>query len=199
MIVNIHNKKHFDKKLFCNGIIPLSPEKSANSDISDEASATTSGTSSPVPKTTVPASSSTQSSQLSPLPPPISPLSSSLSPSRLHDIGQLSKIPETPDTNLLHADLNLIRRHSLSLRSPPIGSLADDIIRSSHLQTQRIQAMMSDVKESLSDFGSCMGSSSSSESDEEKDLFKTVERKKSGKKRKNPVQRILLEETQHIK
>ena len=23
MIVNIHNKKHFDKKLFCNGIIPL--------------------------------------------------------------------------------------------------------------------------------------------------------------------------------
>ena len=85
-------------------------------------------------------------------------------------------------------DIQLVKRHSLSLKTPPLGPLADDILRSSHLQTQRIQAMMSDVKESLSDFGSCMGSSSSSDSDEQdsgNNLFKTVERKKNGKKRKN--------------
>ena len=27
LIGNIHNQKHFDRKLYCNGIIPLTPEK----------------------------------------------------------------------------------------------------------------------------------------------------------------------------
>ena len=169
MIENIHSENQFDRKFFCNGIIPLTPDKPAN----DPLSSVSVGASLP------PHQSAASTSSPPVLPSPISPLSSLSSPSIIHDIGPASKIPETPDTHM--ADIKLVERHSLSLRSPPLGSLADDILKSSNLQTQRIKAMMSEVKESLSDFGSCLGSSSSSDSDAENsgyDLFKTVERKK---------------------
>ena len=123
LIENIHSKKKFDRKLFCNGIIPRTPDKPAN-DSPPAVTAPhqkTSSTSSPV------------------LPPPISPISSSSSPSKLQDIGPYSIIPDTPDINMKMTDIQLVERHSLSLKTPPLGSLADDILRSSHPQTQRIQ------------------------------------------------------------
>ena len=85
------------------------------------------------------------------------------------------------------ADLDLLRRHSVHLRSPPHGSLADDILKSSNIRLQRVQAMMSDVEENLSDFGSCLSSSSSDSESENLDNFKIVERKTSGKKRKKSL------------
>ena len=84
-------------------------------------------------------------------------------------------------------DLDLIRRHSVHLRSPPHGSLADDILKSSNIRLQRVQAMMSDVEENLSDFGSCLSSNSSDSENENSDNFKIVERKKSGTKRKKSL------------
>ena len=77
----------------------------------------------------------------------------------------------------------------MSLRTPPLGSLADDILKTNHPQLQRVQAMMSDVKDSLSDFRSCLGSSSSSSESENSadEKFKTVARKEGGKKRKNSL------------
>ena len=40
LIGNIHNQKHFDRKLYCNGIIPLTPEKQV-SESSTEANLST--------------------------------------------------------------------------------------------------------------------------------------------------------------
>ena len=174
MIENIHNKRNFDRKLFCNDIIPLSPEKLSPKDTTAQAAA--------------PSTQSATSPPLQPvLPPPISPLSLPGTPAtRLH---AQSMIPETPDTNMQHlVNLDLLGKHSLSLRTPIKESLADDILKSYNPHLLKVQAMMTDVKESLSDFGSCLGSSSS---DSEADtsggelLYKTVGKKKNGKKRKN--------------
>jgi hypothetical protein len=50
LIENIHNKKHFNRKLFCNGIIPLTPDKpAATSQSSPAASNSSPACSPPVP------------------------------------------------------------------------------------------------------------------------------------------------------
>ena len=92
------------------------------------------------------------------------------------DIGQMSTIPETPDTNIHHQNnLDFLRRNSLSLRSPPIGSLAADILQSeSKLHLKKVQSMMLDVKDALSDFGSCVSSSSSEEEEDNSEIRKKV-------------------------
>ena len=122
------------------------------------------------------------------MPPVLSPLLSPRpSPSgagaAAMDIGKMSTIPETPDTNFQQNDLEFLRRTSLSLRSPPVGSLAADILHSdlgaSNLHLKKVQSMMADVKEALSDFGSCV-SSSSSESEAEN----IVEKKKGWKSKR---------------
>ena len=41
LIGNIYNKSHFDKKLFCNGIIPLTPEKKDTETFSSVKTSTT--------------------------------------------------------------------------------------------------------------------------------------------------------------
>ena len=71
---------------------------------------------------------------------------------------------------------NLARRNSLSLRSPPLGSLADELINSEsnnhHLTT--VQSMLTDIKdmaERFSDFASCQSYSDETE-DEKRDDFK---------------------------
>ena len=110
------------------------------------------------------------------------------------DIGPYSIIP---DNEIQLDNLDLVRRHSQSLRTPPYGSLADDILRNSHVQLRKVQDMMTDVKETLSDFGSCYesassksSSSSSSGSEAERSgsaSYKTVGMKKTGKKRKSSL------------
>ena len=82
-----------------------------------------------------------------------------------------------------------LRRHSLSLRSPPPGFIAADIM-SSGLILSRTRSLLSDVKkmtEQLSDFGSCVSSLSES-SGEESLVNKSAvsvpsERKKKKRKR----------------
>ena len=190
LIENLHNKVKFGKKLYCNGIIPLTPPKNDDQNSGEEPGPQRSG--SPLPPLSLP----------SPLLPPHLPKVISPSPSRQSlDIGPQSIIPETPDTIMQMANLDLLRRHSLSLRSPPRGSLADDILNnglgSSNIQIQKVRSMMSDVKEALSDFDSCVSSPptepSSSESEAESsgtDKFKTVEtakpwQNKNNKRKKN--------------
>ena len=111
MIESIHNKKYFDRKLFCNGFIALSPEKpvkdsttqgpvpphkvadSTSSTSRTSSTATTENTiTTPIVSHTLP-SYTAQLPQLV-LPVPVSPFSSS--PSKLQDIGPHSIIPETP-------------------------------------------------------------------------------------------------------
>ena len=56
---------------------------------------------------------------------------------------------------------------SLSLRTPPLGSLADDILNSapSLLKTRNILSEIKQMSERLSDFGSCISSNSEDEND----------------------------------
>ena len=180
LIVNLHNKTNFGKKLYCNGIIPLTPEKNGSQSPKVSPSSSGAGVTPPTQGSPAPLLSPP-----SPLPPP----------SPLIDIGPQSIIPETPDTHMQLGNIDLVRRHSVSLRSPPPGSLADYILKTgsgaSNLQIQKVRSMMSEVKEALSDFDSCMSSppseSSSSESETENsgtDKFKTVQRGKGWKNNK---------------
>jgi len=62
----------------------------------------------------------------------------------------------------------LVRRHSLSLRTPPKDSLAAQIIEANSAQLEKTKLVIEDLKESLSDFAlsdfaSAMSSSSSDE------------------------------------
>ena len=98
------------------------------------------------------------------------------------EIGQQSIIPEFIDADTQQSNLDLLRRHSLSLRSPPVGSLAADILNpsstgSSNLHLKKVQSMMKDVKEALTEFGSCVSASSESEAD-------TSKSKPGGKKKR---------------
>ena len=96
---------------------------------------------------------------------------------------------ETPD--MLHLQLSndqLVRRNSLSLRSPPPGSIADEILNEDtansdqhYAHAKTILSNLKEMSERYSDFASCYSSSSG---DEAVDGFKTHGRRKKGKKHK---------------
>ena len=57
---------------------------------------------------------------------------------------------------------SLVRRHSLSARSPHKGSIADELLNSPRLNLKNTQSMIEDIQnltERLSDFASCVSSS----------------------------------------
>ena len=122
IIENIHNRVNFGRKLYCNGIIPLTPVKeNSQKSSSDAASSEGSG---PAP----PAGAAATGSGPPPPPPGDTTLPSGLSPicstqsDGPPDIGQMSTIAETPDSNIQLCDSDLDRRNTLSLRSPPLAS-----------------------------------------------------------------------------
>ena len=94
---------------------------------------------------------------------------------------------------MLHLQLSndeLVRRNSLSLRSPPAGSLAAEILTTGtatsdqhYAQANRILSSLKEMSERYSDFGSCHSSSDGGEAAED-DVFTTHARKKKGRKHK---------------
>ena len=96
---------------------------------------------------------------------------------------------ETPD--ILHLQLSndaLVRRNSLSLRSPPPGSLADEILSTGEIHTynkaNRILSNLKEMTERYSDFASADSASFSDDSDggENQDGFKTQNKRKKARK-----------------
>ena len=93
----------------------------------------------------------------------------------------------------------VVRRHSLSLqnRTPPRGSLAADILETGSPRSDllRTKSMLNDIKymaEKLSDFGSCLSSSSSGGENSEVENseigdFKNLNEKKRNKKKKRKL------------
>ena len=151
LIGNIHNQRHFDRKLYCNGIIPLTPEKQV-SESSTEATlptvsaATCVGAVQCPPDLTSPASAheslatdatllsrqnlvSASASGQSLMCTVTAPVN--VSPA-LNSLGSLSHIEQELNTIDYEPadDEKFLRRHSLSLRSPPPGSIAADIMSS---------------------------------------------------------------------
>ena len=168
LIENIHNKKYLNRKLFCNGIIPLTPVKQAEN-ISTSPPA-------PAPLTVSPCSPTRQGSRSPPAQgPDINPNISSSAPV----IAQSDPMPSNVD---------LVRRHSLSLRSPSLGSWAKEILASS-ATVEKTNSILNEIKtmrEQLSDFGSCVSFTSSS--DEEKSGGSSLQNSQwhtKKKKRKN--------------
>ena len=103
------------------------------------------------------------------------------------------------------SNVQLVRRNSLSLRDIPPGSIADEILKSTHFS--RARSLLSDIKdmrETLSDFGSCQSSvSSSSEDDSDEETtgnksgeeFKTMNSKKKAWKLKRKLSQTPTNET----
>ena len=159
LIVAIHGYVNFGKKLFCNGIVPLSPvklgsdgiPKSSNSEKMPPSPALGS-----LPKQTpaVTVACSTPPTTLAPSCPPSSLSATSLStPSACIASG---------GTLVQEENREFIRRHSLSLmnRTPPKGSLAGEILAMTpRPDLNRTKSLVSELRDCLSDFGSCIESS----------------------------------------
>ena len=185
LIDKLHSKKFFGRKLYCNGVIPLTPEKkddspSVSKSSSSVSPATTSVTSLPV----VSVAANTVA-----IVPTVEEESAAVSP-LLDGNNQLGL-----------SNTELVRRHSLSLRTPPDRSLAAEILESSTVKdssclerTRNILADMKDLQEQLSDFNSCYETLNSSESSvegdiEDKEAFKDTSDRKRGFKKKRKASR----------
>ena len=96
---------------------------------------------------------------------------------------------ETPDITTLHLSAqDLVRRNSLSLRSPPLGSLADEILRTgenadTYSKAKSILSNLKEMADKYSDFASCDSSLGESEIEVE-DGFKKQNKKRKSKKHK---------------
>ena len=119
------------------------------------------------------------------------------SSSSILNIGTSSDIQRFVEENQFHlSSEDLVRRHSLSLRSPPLGSLASEILNTPSYQYNQAKSktLISDLKEiadKLSEFRSCKSSVSSSDSEREQfgdnDGFQTMNSKKRGWKNKRKL------------
>ena len=187
LIDNIHGNKFFGRKLFCNGVIPLTPEKKDETlSVSVPAS---SSSDSPVLSSSVTSQPAVSSLASVTIVPASGTISQEGAPVTMVQPG-FSALLNDNQCNL--SDTELVRRHSLSLRSPPRGSLADEILGSAKVRdspvlerSRIVLAEMKDLQEQLSDFVSCKESESSTEEDtEDREAFKNVEDKKRGFKKK---------------
>ena len=189
----IHHKTHFGIRMFCNGIIPLTPEKPGADDPTAQATRCPPGaadqTMSPTPSaaaqsTGPPFGAAAQATSpppsaanltvvptLNPALPPTTSIQStmvspctSLNQSQL-DFGAASVITEL-DSNLLGNE-DLLRRYSLSMRDAPCGSIAGDILHPPNLQHRQSKLLndIRDMSKKMSDFESAQESLTSSTSD----------------------------------
>ena len=128
LIAAIHGKENLGKKLYCNGIVPLTPKK-----VEEESIGKNVATKSPIPEVaqppavtsaTCPASSSTS-------PPGSTPQLSFTGSSAMQATPSAASVfSPIPEASFQGDDSNFVRRHSLSLlnRTPPQGSLASEIL-----------------------------------------------------------------------
>ena len=167
LINNIHEKRHFNRRLYCNGVIPLTPSKNSQDTVSICSSSKT---------------PSTASELNMPQTPDNSDGASDLPSANVINIPTLVSPPMTPFWPTLEG-ADLARRHSLSLldRTPPPGSLSAELLGTSKNATRR-SSVLSDIKditETLSDFNSCL---SMSDSDSGNSAYKKVSKVRKRKK-----------------
>ena len=180
LIETIHGKQHFGRKLYCNGYIPISPEK-----IDETPAETTSEKPDPTISTLAPSLPAPQSSVTAPVK-IIHPNDSQFKSPHLHNFEQTSTSA-------------LVRRHSLCLenRLPPSNSLAAELLSEPDYTARpgllRTQSMLKEIADQLSDFGSCRSELSSCSSDDSvvnnsgNEGFKTMNERKRNKKFKRKL------------
>ena len=171
LIENIHEKTYFSRKLYCNGIIPLTPSKESSESVSLDSSSSKSLTKAQAGSNTPPSNTEcggVQGKNLE-IPTLVSPMS-----------------PSWPTIEVS----DLVRRHSLSLhnRTPPPRSLCAELLRTCDTK-DRQQNLLSDIQDiaaSISDFNSCFSSNSSAE-DSESSRSASKKTSKTRKRKKTPV------------
>ena len=227
LIEEIHTKIHFNKKLFCDGIVPLTPQKDetspqpmvsatqphssapplpppvATSLCPSSAAASTPAVTSLSPRSSAaPTSLATASTNMSqPVVASTCQNTSSTSTSMTDSTPCLSNpIMSTSigdvrrrfnsDFDMRLNDEDLVRRNSLSLRSPPPGSIASEILAASQShdnvplreRSKHLLASLKDLNEQLSNFGSARESLTSSSDEhstvEDPGSFQNVRKKR---------------------
>ena len=191
LIDGIHGKQFFERKMFCNGIVPLTPEKRS------DCSADPFSTPSTPPATALPGQPASSSPSAPPLRPTClegTPASPSCSPatqssaalsgplvstvntasqvqatnSEFQSLNSPAKSWNSDPKQFLSLDTNLgvVRRHSISLsnRTPPRNSIAAEIINSTNSRTKLLVDDIKSLSDRLSDFNSCISDSSRDES-----------------------------------
>ena len=195
LIAAIHNKTDFGKKLYCNGIVPLTPVKPDEQPVVPLPNLTQPPASQAVSAALTTTTNSTSPSQPIRVPDPLSPMTPDSFSGQINNIGPMSIIPETPDVH--HMQLSseqLVRRHSQSLRSPPAGSVAQEILdtvtptpANHYAKAKNILSGLKEMTEKFSDFGSCQSDSSQSELEDQSGYKTQGRNKKSGKHRLSPT------------
>ena len=172
MIEAIHGKQNFGRKLFCNGFIPLTPRKESTDVVTEATVQNDSVAGSPAaPKQQPPATSPGHASPSLTGPPTIVKSSSTGSVVTTGSEFVVSNF-HFPDIPEYLNNSQLIRRHSLSVlnRTPPASSIAAEILLTPRPYMSRTQMLVSEVKDCLTDFGSCISETSdSSDSNDNKD------------------------------
>ena len=186
LIDAIHMKIHFSRKLFCNGIIPLTPEKHTiseknRSDLSPNLALSVENQTLSVQSKPTVILDSSSSEKLDP--------SVHIQPSDASEIISNNSETDWPSVP------TLVRRHSLSLmnRQPWRGSLAEDLLNVHYSkpigQNEMLRKSIKDLTDSVSEFNSCQSTNESS-SDETKVEVASGARKKRGRKR-SPKSNVL--------
>ena len=185
----VHEKIHHGKKLYCNGVVPLTPEKKNNdqADLSEESASIA------VPSIALSTEGSSKSTQSNH--PGVTKSSSYITAREAfeHLDDSLSQQP---------CGNTLARRHSISLngRTPPRNSLASELLETTATRPdfQKTRSIVTEVKElsdRLSEFSSCVSNQDSSENDsqDEREIIgsylktPTLEKRRKKNKRKLKV------------
>ena len=173
LISNLHNKKVMGRRIFCNGIVPLTPQKDASQHpiAAQDDSGVVDGLNG--------VAENKQSNTL---------VNDQALSSSVLDIGSSADIQQFVADHQEH----LATAENLVRRSPTPGSLTAGRLGSPSypacgtLAKTKSLLSLSHMSEKLSDFGSCR-SSSSSESESETDGFKSMNDKKRGWKKKRKL------------
>ena len=214
LIDKIHGTKPFSRTLYCNGVIPMTPEKNVANLQSSEASSLllTESTDTQIATSNVdqpthsvnPGIMLTESSLDNTSENMVSRIGESLAEEECSPLsgnipGLLSPLMSptkdehfrSPTWPAYEAE-DLARRHSLSLlnRTPTSGSLAAELLgpNVSHASITHLSTISNvrEIMESLSDFNSCLSASSSSEGSEKENAADFKESVKKQKWRKTP-------------
>ena len=156
LIEKLHRAEFCEKRLFCNGVIPLSPAKLSSDGV--DKSCIKPAAEVPQSSTSIVGAAETISLAASTTIPTPAILET--------DSTCLSTTLLSPGKSSISDVENLVRRHSLSLknRTSPENSLACQLSRASpRPDFQNTNRLVNELKERLSDFGSCISDSSDHE------------------------------------
>jgi len=159
---SIHGKVNFGRKIYCNGVLPLTPQKSV-----------------------IIENNRNKGAELGQAQPGLGLASDEVNSESLMVPIDSQFLDNDAVTLARRHSLSLLNRY------PHKNSIADELLNTPREGLMKTSSVIDELKERLSDFASCVSDSSNYDSNEEQDLvnggFKTVNEKKLHKKNKRKV------------